>query len=139
MTDHTDLIAKLKAATPSRELDEAIAFAVQFRPTIDLVSHARSFAEHEAKHDYTTAWIAHAPWRREWGIPAYTSNIDAALTLVPLEPRNEVSGTYDWQLESTNGGMTISAQVGADPDNRAFADSPALALCIAALRARSTP
>jgi hypothetical protein len=69
-------------------------------------------------------------------LPPFTSSIDAALTLIPSEPRNEPSGTYDWQLESTNGGLTISARVGPE-DTRSFAETPTLALCIAALKARS--
>lgn len=72
-------------------------------------------------------------WNRPYTHHRYTESLDSALTLLPLEPKNEPSGTWDWQIESTNGGLTISARVG---DVRAFADTPAIALCIAALKAR---
>ena len=58
--------------------------------------------------------------------PNYTTSLDAALTLVPEE--------FDWTLGHTNSGLTIHAQVG--PKIECFADTPALALCIAALKAR---
>lgn len=55
----------------------------------------------------------------------YTASLDAAMTLVPEG--------YDWIVGRTNGGLTIHAEVG----NREqyFADTPALALCAASLRA----
>ena len=74
------LRARVGAATgPDRELDEAIAFAVRWRP--ETPESKRSFAEHEAKHGYATAWIAHAPWRPAWPIPPWSASIDAALAL----------------------------------------------------------
>lgn len=77
----TDLVKRLKSARgPSLDLDHAVAFATGFRPDAE---HDRlmSFAAHEEKHDYATAWIAHAPWRCSWGIPEYTASIDAASAL----------------------------------------------------------
>jgi hypothetical protein len=68
--------------------------------------------------------------------PAYTRMLDAAMMLIPRDATNEITGTYDWQLESTNGGMTISARVGPE-ETRSFANTPALAICIASLKARS--
>lgn len=76
------LLERVETATgPDRGLDDAIAFATQYRPDSQ---HDRlgSFADHEAKHNYETAWIAHAPWRSQWDIPFYTGSIDAALALV---------------------------------------------------------
>ncbi len=62
MTEHTDLIARMEAVLAgSRELDSAIAFATKWRPNKrDDPQSARSFAEHEVKHDYATAWAAPA-------------------------------------------------------------------------------
>lgn len=67
--------------------------------------------------------------------PPYTASLDAALTLVPDEPLSELTGKYDWQVECTNGGVTISARVGPEA-TLSFANTAALALCIAALKAR---
>lgn len=85
MTDLKAVLEKVKSATgPDRELDQEIAFATQFRPDErhDLLG---SFVAHEAKHDYHTAWIAHAPWRGDWGIPRYTASIDACAALIELK------------------------------------------------------
>lgn len=67
-----------------RELNASIAFALKWRPQNP--ESKRSFAEHEAKHDYATAWIAHAPWRGSWDIPNYSGSIDAARSLFPWTP-----------------------------------------------------
>lgn len=61
-------------------------------------------------------------------IPRYTSSLDAALTLVPEG--------WDWAVFRTNGGLTVHAWCGSRDD--VFAETPALALCAAALKARST-
>ena len=125
MTDFTVLIVQLeKIEGPDPDLDLEIAEMIYGRASMLL-------------GDYKTyGW--HIDGKLLWSKDLhYTSSLDAALTLVPREPRNEVSGTYDWQLESTNGGMTISARVGSK-DTHSFADTPAVALCIAALKARST-
>jgi hypothetical protein len=127
----SDLIARLENATaPDTDLNEKIAFAVQWRPQ-DQPSK-RSFDEHEARHDYATAWIAHAPFRLAWPIPNYTASIDAALTLVPEGAEIEIHNLY---------GVAV-AKVGLN-----FHDGPEfgehlggllpIALCIAALRARA--
>ncbi len=61
-------------------------------------------------------------------VPHYTASLDAAASLIPEG--------YDWILERTNGGLTICARVGHnDPDRNSWGDTPALALCAAALRA----
>ena len=85
-------------------------------------------------HEYAPAHALHAA--RRMGMPRYTSVVDDALSLLPDDPTNEITGKADWQLESTNGGLTISARVGKDPDDRAFADTPALAMCAACLTVR---
>lgn len=67
-----------------------------------------------------------------WPPRAYTASIDAALTLVPDD--------HDWSLHCDNG-QAIAGCAPADPAGCSWADSraatPALALCIAALRARA--
>jgi hypothetical protein len=108
-----DLIERLAKATgPDRALDLAIERAVNVSTIHD--DHLDRFPE-DAK--------------------VYTASIDAALTLVPKDSAAEITGQYDWQLECINGGLTISARVGADEKTRSFADTPAIALCIAALKA----
>ena len=62
--------------------------------------------------------------------PNYTASLDAAASLIP--------DGFDWILERVNDGMTIGARVGHnDPNRISFAETPALALCAAALRARA--
>ena len=82
----------------------------------------------------------HPPAREEIArrmrLPRYTFAVDDALSLLPDDSTNEITGKADWQLESTNGGLTISARVGSDPDDRVFADTPALAMCAACLAVR---
>lgn len=56
----------------------------------------------------------------------YTASIDAAMTLVPEG--------FDWIIARANGGLTIHAEVGSR--EQVFGETPALALCAAALRAR---
>jgi hypothetical protein len=61
--------------------------------------------------------------------PRYTASLDAALTLVPEG--------FDWIIGRTNSGLTIHAEVGGrGGEYQRFAETPALALCAAALRAR---
>ena len=59
---------------------------------------------------------------------AFTASLDAALTLVPEG--------FDWIIGRTNSGLTIHAEVGGQGGEfQRFANTPALALCAAALRA----
>lgn len=106
-----DLIAKLEAAEgPSRELDAEIEKLIQMPP--------QTVAEYALKTARAT-WVTNPP--------AFTSSLDAALTLVPDD--------HDWIIYNVNGhlGSTPMARVG---DVKAHAATPALALCIAALHAR---
>ncbi len=69
--------------------------------------------------------------------PHYTTSIDSALRLLPEITGDNVKngkGTVDWMLAKTNGGMTIHACAGSM--EKSFAETPALALCIAALKSR---
>jgi hypothetical protein len=63
------------------------------------------------------------------GVASYSSSLDAAASLIP--------DGYDWILERVNDGLTIGARVGHnDPDRTSWGETPALALCAAALRSR---
>ncbi len=64
--------------------------------------------------------------------PNFSGSIDDALELVPEG--------WQWEVRQipTDEGINHSAQVNWEPDGRCYAASPALALCIAALRARDT-
>lgn len=130
------LIAKLESAEgPSRELDLQISFLA---------------GKLAAADDYGAGPIASVKWsvmgdeidtldaegRRgcldpAQFVPAYTASIDAALTLVP-------SGHW-WRVEHDDDGETKATAwcgpIGEDRD-RCDSATPALALCIAALRAR---
>lgn len=65
-----------------------------------------------------------------WYTPKFTASLDAAASLIPEG--------FDWILERTNDGLTIGARVGHnDPDRTSWGATPAIALCIAALRARA--
>lgn len=61
-------------------------------------------------------------------IPAYTASLDAALTLVP--------GDMDWLVGKSDSCPTASVQYPHFHPAWALASTPAIALCIAALRAR---
>ena len=131
-----DLISRLEAAHEGdRGLDMQIAFAVQWRPD---GAHGVSFREHEAKHDYHTAWIAHVPWHSEWKVPAFTTSVDAALTLLSPEDFWQIGHDGDGP---NPGDFKAMVQPGCEARwHRRAAKSlhatPALALCIAALKAR---
>ena len=63
-------------------------------------------------------------------LPSPTASLDAAMTLIPE--------SFDWMLGRTNDGLTIHAEVGGRGDQfMRFGETPALALCAAALRARA--
>jgi hypothetical protein len=121
MTDPTTLLALAdrceQAAGPDRELDVAIARALDWKPLY--------------RDDYSKWWppaavedsrarkrsILHHPTQP---LPAFTASLDAAVTLVPEG--------YGWMV------MKNVAKVGRWPKRAA---TPALALCAAALRARA--
>jgi len=141
MTTIPEIISKLEAAKEgSAELDCQIFVAIGGTPlpdgTLQGWEWTGTVLRRPNKKDsvFTHDWDEWEP--RYAPIPYYTTSLDAALTLVPKEPKNEPSGIWDWQVESTNGGLTISARVGNY--DMCFADTAPLALCIAALKARLT-
>ena len=104
-----DLIARLEAATgPCRELDAAIAEAIGHTVKYDK-DHPRD----------TTPYYQPVPDYSWQPVPTYSASIDAALTLVPEGCGFVVMGK--------------AAKIGRKV---ATAPTPALAICIAALRAR---
>lgn len=130
-----ELIAKLEAATEgSRELDGLIEIiAVQNREAW------ASMAEDVAAMDQVAAGLAIGD---EWGrLPAYTTSLDAALTLVPsIEGYPDVAMTCAPQLTWTHTGEVFCNIHGSGQGvivRDIGAPTPALALCIAALKARA--
>ena len=118
------LIAKLVASEGSRELDVRIARQVGHEH--DDV-HGRTFAEVYEKY----GWEKMASQGASWDVPFYTTSIDAALTLVEEGEWWSICVNLDDRVLS-------EAEVGGcSGDNPGISASPALAICIAALRARA--
>ena len=107
----SDLITRLEAATgPDRELDRAIAKALGVMPL------------YQMRGQIGSSW------------PDFTDSIDAALTLVP-------EGYYPI-IDFAEVKCFIRDRNNFDHDPPAWcakAPTPALAICIAALRARGEP
>lgn len=128
MTDYTDIIARLEKATePDRELDRDIARAFETFPTEPFEGKA-PFKRLEGMY-----WVfgkkdtPHGQIEEKWSKnpPLYTSSLDAALTLVP---EGEA-----WCIVRYESG-TFFAEVG---NEQSTAPTLAIALCIAALKARA--
>ncbi|WP_431861491.1 hypothetical protein [Azospirillum sp.] len=125
--DVSELIAKLEGATaPNRGLDGEIHMAVTGKAHV-MLCH----------------------------VPAYTASIDAALTLVPADTEDRVYRPTIWAGRAVGGfvgssarisvlvkddgaerGWAIASATGNDWETRGA--TPALALCIAALKSRAT-
>lgn len=121
-----ELIAKLEAATEgSRQLDGEIGRAVGYVASSWWGAIAFRWNEGEC-----------------WGsVPDFTTSLDAALTLVPegwgwLARSHDGSPAYDGTGRGRGGFANVN--IGRDDAQffTEFAATPALALCIAALRAR---
>ncbi len=105
------LIAELEAAPEgSRKLELGIAIAINWH------EKGISLREHRAKYP--------AGNQTFWHFPNWTRSLDAALTLVPERCR------WDIQQDRT------AAFASVDGDTTGRMGTPALALCVAALRAR---
>lgn len=120
----TELIAALEAADgPSRELDAQIALAHGW----DVVP-----IREKGGHTWDRWYRPYMGKRYPVRLPNYTSSIDAALTLVPegyglvIDVAGEYASASIYELRSTRAGPFVK------PARR----TPALALCIAALKAR---
>jgi hypothetical protein len=118
----TDLIARLEAASgPSRELDEAIA------------RHLGAPLDRHESGDFWRLTEPWAGWSHHYPMPKFTASIDNALTLVPEG--------WSRQVGDSENRMHAQAVLGRSyPTNRNVyveARTMPIALCIAALRARS--
>jgi len=118
-----------KASGPDRELDCRIMALVNPERFVD-----REESEQYADPEYLRS-ANRADWRylREIGLTSYTASLDAATKLMPKGARFYVdNGTLDegdshacvYQQQRYQGGSKVAV-------------SPALALCVAALRARA--
>ena len=120
----SDLIERLEAATgPCRELDAAILTQVMgYR---DVYGDGTVFDRGNDGYWYVGEHSAPQ-------LPAPTASIDAALTLVPAELANHSLLSIS-PMSLDMGGRNWKCQVGK---HRASAPTPALAIVIAALRAK---
>ena len=130
MTDTQSLIARLEQATgPDRELDADIAVAVDGGEIVwkmaNYTMESYPARRHPSPHHIGGYCNAH--------VPSYTASIDAALTLVPSGKGHDPW----WMLKAAWRGIA-KAEIWVDGKGKPFrgeAATPALAICIAALRA----
>jgi len=118
--DHKELIERLEAAeSGSRELDAEIAKEVGY-----------TFMETwTLSEEY---WIGPAPAPdKPVVLPRFTTSLDAALTLVP-------EGFWTRLIIATPPVAEVNPNNIESVDGKVIATTPALALCIAALKARES-
>lgn len=130
------LVVKLEAATEgSRELDACIDAAIHGR-TIERIE-PRAFLMHEGRYDYFDE--RRRPLFAD--PPNYTSSLDAALTLLP-SPGHPLWTAKLHVVSHGSHGLTWDAEVTVPSrEFQGWSRTPngaALALCIAALRARAS-
>jgi hypothetical protein len=130
MSDLAKLIKRLEKATdPDRWLDAAVVVALDIRP--DWLKNARGelWVDDRGAVLFRDECFKRRgpgnPSLREKDVPEYTASLDAALTLVP--------DNTPWMLTRYSN-ATIWAEVGEEWQHQGA--TPALALCIAALKAR---
>lgn len=135
-----ELIARLEAATgPCRELDAAIAEAIGHTVKYDK-DHPRD----------TTPYYQPVPDYSWQPVPTYSASIDAALPLVPegwhlaslgfIHPDFRQVAEREWQADIFGPVTWTETYDFPEPEYEAVggnAPTPALAICIAALKARS--
>lgn len=127
----SELIEKLEKATgPDRELDAEIA--VLITKSARMPSADDRFEKCEAG----TFWVRSAHGLSLHDAAPYTASLDAAMTLVPhVEPRTH------WHLRCYPHGCYSAIVSDAYPVGTHYGGqhmtSPAIALCIAALKART--
>ena len=119
MTDLSDLIARIEAASgPDREINAEIG----------------RYAPH------LVAFLGGVPDDPQPGCLPYTASIDTALTLVPTDAFWRLGHDGDGADPSEFRAQLIVPKLGGiDARGQSIAATPALALCAAALRARSNP
>lgn len=118
-----DLITRLEVASRGdRDLDMDIAKALGFRP----IATIRGVQIHNPQQ----------PSGVSWDLPHYTTSVDAALKMVPPEWRvyaiqeHHVDQPVEWFAGLDRRREHKKSMIGHAP-------TPALALCIAALKARA--
>ena len=118
MTDYTNLIARLEAAEgPSRELDSEIFLATASEAFLKQLGYPEP-----------NTWNSLAP------APLYTASLDAAVSLVS---ESMVLQSLQRRIQPEMGGRMWSATIHGYKLFRSGGQrTPALALCIAALKAR---
>lgn len=136
------LIAELEAASEgSRELDAAIWQLADPKAFKLCESNSRALGNRDWTED-EAAQQAHSRAKRF--APAYTTSPDAALTLVPEDPANPgkpMLWSVSYDEDGVAGPRGYCAALGKGYHGPQFiyghsAKSPALALCIAALKSR---
>jgi hypothetical protein len=140
MTDCATLLALAdrceQAAGPDKELDrcirEALGFCTHRKATRYTYQSDSGFECDDCGIDLYG--------KRSW--PSYTSDLNAAVALVPTEPpRNLRIGKWWWMMETWSDYCRASVNYengdSAILEESAEAATPALALCAAALRARA--
>ncbi len=101
-------------------------------PDIALDSDIHSVVSSDRKHPYivgTHIDDTH-PSGRPYSAPAYSASLDAAMSLVP-------EGWF-YEIESKTSSAVVWKEPGPTPHTLSEAATPALALCVAALRARGS-
>ena len=127
-----ELAKRCEAATgPDRELDGAIDRLFHRRPVNGDYDEDEGCIWRECDGYSGLCVRSDGFARNSFCAKDYTASLDAAMTLVPEG--------FDWIIGRTNGGLTIHAEVGGRGDEfQRFGETPALALCAAALRARAS-
>lgn len=129
----TDLASRVEAASGAdRELDAEIAAAVRYFPRNVGFVWQNDLEPNVPEVGRVTCVTSLGTGGPHYAAPAYTASIDAALTLVP-------PGLMAAICRFSNGKGRAQLHDGRDiggPGIDAFAATPALALCAAALRAR---
>lgn len=135
-----ELIAKLdRASGPDRELDAGIWEHLGLAPKYDNSKNNYGHWHYRGGGDYH--YSDDSPWGRNQLAPFYTSSIDAAMTLVPDGYGWSVSQPNATALASgllkKNTPVTAEVQHGIGSRYVVAGATPAIALCIAALKARA--
>ena len=133
----SDLITRLEAATgPDRELDAAIFTAVYHDKVPSPIVESGYGWRYDKGHWWlATGEDARTPPKCVFP-PRFTASIDAALTLVPEGWRWH---SYHWRRKDEPKIMSLVTNEPHVGIAHGKAATPALAICIAALRARGEP
>jgi hypothetical protein len=133
-----DLIARLECANKGgRVLDRDVALALGWTSEPDEDSTPRSLRDEGKFWHY---WTTPEGYGAGWEVPAFTTSLDSALTLVPEGYRlYNLSDQFDDRRGKWFAGVANDIPPIVNPPATSYmahAPTPALALCIAALKAR---